>query len=436
MKNLLGSSTRIMLLDFFRNTNQGLIYNQYLKNQYLLSKQDIDEYQRRKLDEIISYHFRNNPVYRNYLINLGIDSVSKAVISNLPIIRKDFFRNNLNGAVLKKNIHTIKHSGGSTGTPLQVCLSKDTVDNIWPAIWRSFDVLNIRPGDPILMIAGPSLFSKRTLKRKVYDYICNFSILSAFDINEATLALAIKQIRTKKIKAVYGYTSAVLLFLNYLEDKDIYIDLNGIITTSETFIPRIRYLARKYCNCDVIDTYGANDGGIFGFECPKHVGYHLNFERCFVEIIDQKLVITDLTNTAAPFIRYEVGDMTSGYMLNKEKCECGRSLFTIPDVSGRINDCIVDKEGNIVHAAFFCQIFAKDPAIKQYQVEQTITGLSINIHKTPDFSEEYFLKKYSTLLNNRFSLPCEFIFDKPIIYLTNGKQPMLLKPDMDIQIQR
>src|SRR5699024_12386308 len=107
----------------------------------------------------------------------------------------------------------------------------------------------------------------------------------------------------KNVKVVYAYTSAVLLFLQFLQKRGYKLNLKAIFTTAELFIPSVRPLAKEYCQCDVIDTYGANDGGIQAFECRHHTGYHLNFERCMVEIIYGELVLTDLLNKAMPLDR-------------------------------------------------------------------------------------------------------------------------------------
>src|SRR5699024_6482519 len=155
----------------------------------------------------------------------------------------------------------------STGNPLTYHLSRASLAGQWPSLWRDFHVYGVHPCDKILMIAGHSLFNNRTLQRRIYDYINNFHVVPAFDLTDATLEKAYRTVLKKNIKVIYAYTSGVLLFLQFLERKGYQLNLKVIFTTAELFNPHVRTLAQKYCNCDVLDTYGANDGGIQAFEC-------------------------------------------------------------------------------------------------------------------------------------------------------------------------
>ncbi len=413
------------LLDMARGTYQTKILREYLHNQFSATAQSIEEYQQKKLQEITQYHFHNNPAYRKHLEKYNIRDVEKLPFSDLPVLTKNFFRENPDHSI-SKNIHITKYSGGSTGVPLQVNLSKQSFSNFWPALWRAFEANDIYPGDKMVMIAGPSLFNKRTFKRKVFDLINNFQVFSAFDLNDKVFRNIYDYIKTKNVKGIYGYTSSILSFLNYLEQSNLRVNLQAIFTTSETFIPRVRALAKEYCNCDVIDTYGANDGGVFGFECQHHSGYHLNYERCFVEIIDHKIICTDLLNTATPFIRYEVGDCTNSSEVIKDRCSCGRSLFRIENVSGRINDYIIDSDGMAIHSEFFSHLFSNDSLIKQYQVRSTSSELVINL-LSDSSTQAVLLNKYVPLLAKKIKKKHRIVFNEAIVVLPNMKTPILVK---------
>lgn len=427
-----GNLIRVKILDIARGTNQAHTYEQLLNNQYTYTKAEIEKYQSEHLNKIFRHHYENNDAYRAYVTQQGYIEKGNIKPLDIPIITKDFFRNHSNDHFIKEYSQVIKHSGGSTGIPLPIHLSKNSIDNFWPSIWRSFDVYDIKPCDKIMMIAGPSLFNNRSIKRKIYDYVNRFNVISAFDLSQDTLEYAYQQIRKHKIKAIYGYTSSILVFLNFLEKNKYVVDLKCIFTTSETFIPSIRSLAKRYCNCDVIDTYGANDGGVFGYECQFHTGYHLNFERCFVEIIDNEIICTDLLNTASPFIRYKVGDYTTSDII-KEQCNCGRTLFRIQDIAGKVNQFIEDIDHVKIHCGFFTQLFRSDTSIKQYQITQINKTLEINIIHDNLVNDNSFVKKYTDSIKKRFKMPFKIVFNKPIKTLANMKTPILIKEDSKIE---
>jgi len=421
------NTIRVKALDLFRRTNQLNVYREYIENQFQFTKEDIEAYQKRKFEEIFMFHYKHNVAYRSFIDNSNFD-VSKTIdINSVPIQNKAFFKENGKNHSVQKEKSKVKHSGGSTGTPLTYYLNKDSLESMWPGMWRAFDVYNIKPCDKVMMIAGPSLFNNRTIKRKLYDYINRFTIVSAFDLSDKVLRNAYRLILQKDIKAIYGYTSSVLILLQFLKKNNFRVKLTAIYTTSETFIPSIRKLAKEYCQCDVIDTYGANDGGVQAFECPSHQGYHLNFERCLVEIIDGEIVLTDLLNRATPFIRYRVGDCTSQQQIIKDKCDCGRSLFRIKDISGRINQYVEDIDGKKIHSEFFGHLFGYDSHIFQIQIIQNANKLYINIvHDKVQKNEEY-LSKYVPLVEKRIKMPFEFQFNQPVKKSRNMKTPIFWK---------
>src|SRR5690606_31311376 len=108
---------------------------------------------------------------------------------------------------------------------------------------------------------------------------------------------------------------------------------------------------------------------------------------------------------AMPFIRYRVGDYTTSTHIDKAKCACGRSLFRIGNISGRINQFIEDIDSNRIHTEFFSHIFNTDQSIIQYQVTQRQKKLYINIIHNNSKDEIYYQSTYQPLITQRFKMP-------------------------------
>jgi phenylacetate-CoA ligase len=96
-----------------------------------------------------------------------------------------------------------------------------------------------------------------------------------------------------------------------------------------------------------------------------------------IEIVDESgsplppgetgyIAVTDLSETAFPFIRYLIGDMGS---LSEEPCTCGRSYPLLRGIVGRSSD-IITVGGKQIHGEFFTHLFYGHPEIKQFQVVQ------------------------------------------------------------------
>lgn len=416
---------RVKMIDAFRRIDSHGMYLRYISDECIPAEK-IVEYQENKRNAVLEFHIKNNAGYVEWLKSKGIDNPLKLKWEEIPIITKaDLLKYDM---VVKGETHHLHHTGGSTGHPLAYSLTKDCVSSLWAAIWRAFSVLDVKPCEALLMIAGTSLLNKETFQRKVYNWLNRFHTVSAFDLNDSTFAKVCQDINRKKIKVIYGYASSVLEFLRYLERNDRHIPMKGIFTTSEMLPPEVRKLAKKYCDCDVIDIYGANDGGILAFECKEHCGYHISWERSFVEIIDHKIILTDLFNTSFPFIRYQVEDMTSGDDLIYEKCKCGRTMFRLPDISGRIFDMVKDSDGNLVNSFYFIKLTSDDNTFSQIQAVEQNGALKVNfISDKRDVG--YYKEKYAEAFKKRFNREIEIVLNDQIQVKKNGKTPIYVNLD-------
>ncbi len=416
---------RVRLIDACRKINSLGMYQRYMDDEKV-SVQDIIAYQEQKKKELLAFHIKNNPGYVAFLKKNGISDFENLVWEQLPIITKADLKGE--EMIVEENAHHVHHTGGSTGKPLHYSLTKDCVSSLWAAIWRAFNVCDVKPCEALVMVAGTSLFNKETFSRKVYNWLNRFHVVSAFDLNDETLEKTYQLMLRKNIKVVYGYTSSVLCLLKYFDANNIKLKLKGIFTTSEMMIPAVRELARKCCDCDVIDIYGANDGGILAFECKEHCGYHVSWERSFVEIIDNRIILTDLFNTSFPFIRYQVEDMTNADSLIMEPCKCGRTMFRLPNVAGRIFDMIEDNDGNMVNSFFFIKSTSDDKSFTQIQVIEKKGVLIVNFVSNK-FDAQYYKQKYLEIFKRRINRDIEIVVNNDIYVKKNGKAPIYMNLD-------
>ena len=84
--------------------------------------------------------------------------------------------------------------------------------------------------------------------------------------------------------------------------------------------------------------------------------------------------MTNLFNPLMPLIRYEITDEVT---LLDEPCACGSVHRRIADIEGRNDDTFVYGDGVSVHPHLFRSILGREPAISEYQVQQTRTGAAI-----------------------------------------------------------
>ena len=95
--------------------------------------------------------------------------------------------------------------------------------------------------------------------------------------------------------------------------------LKILMTGAEVIHEGNRQLYRKQFGVEAIEHYGSIEMGVVAYETQEHDGLHLCEDLTYFEFLDEngkpvlpgqagRVVVTDLTATLMPFIRYEQGD--------------------------------------------------------------------------------------------------------------------------------
>lgn len=126
----------------------------------------------------------------------------------------------------------------------------------------------------------------------------------------------------------------------------------------------------------VRENFGTAELGTVAFDCPRSRQQHLLTGLYYLEFLRAglpvapgelgELVITDLRNFAAPFIRYSLGDEGRYY---DERCECGFEGMRF-SVAGRLDETIVTPEGRAFSSEETVDLFLRSPEIDYVKVIQ------------------------------------------------------------------
>jgi phenylacetate-CoA ligase len=125
---------------------------------------------------------------------------------------------------------------------------------------------------------------------------------------------------------------------------------------------------------EVREHYGSQELGAIAFDCRCRQGLHVLADQFIVELIRNgspvddgeigSVVLTDLTNTAMPLIRYQIGDVAR---LHRSPCPCGRNTPRIT-LEGRLEDTFVTQSGRVLTPEAVCEFFYNQPGIDQFQL--------------------------------------------------------------------
>ena len=156
--------------------------------------------------------------------------------------------------------------------------------------------------------------------------------------------------RGQRINAIVG-APVQLNRLAYMDqihsvlEKD---QIKSVLTSTDHLPPGIISNLRRLWSCEVFDHYGTTEMGLGGgVECQAHRGYHLREADMLFEIVDPdngviipdgelgELVMTTLTRTGMPLIRYRTGDLSR---FLPGVCPCGACLKTLEHIRRRKGD--------------------------------------------------------------------------------------------------
>lgn len=153
--------------------------------------------------------------------------------------------------------------------------------------------------------------------------------------------------------------------------------------TSEMLDAHTRHLvSQTFPNARLIETYTSTEGGLVAWQCVHGLRWHIAEANVLCEIVDDNglpttglghIVITDLTNTATPILRYHgLGDLARW---EPEPCPCGSSARSIRHIEGRSAAMLRSHCGTLISPYVISNAIEEIPGLAQYQVVQMQPGM-------------------------------------------------------------
>ena len=413
----------------------------WLESTQWWSREKIEQLQVTNLKKILKCALKNIPYYQQTLKNYAdlihnLKSVSE--LSFLPVLTKQQIRTNFNllqNPIFRGRTKT-ESTSGSTGDPMQFVHDRDGGAFARALMYREHKWYNLNVADREARFYGIPMDFNTKLKEKIKDFLMNRKRFSVFNLSEDSLNRYYEMINKYKPSYIYGYTSAVFEFINFMKNRNLRFKgdfIKAIIVTSEVLVAEQREIMESYLNIPVVNEYGCSEVGIIAAECPHH-GLHISAENIIVEIINKnapakpgesgEIVITGLNNFAMPLIRYKVGDVA---IMSDKSCSCGRNLPLLQNIEGRVNNMVVTPEGKISSGLIFYYIsrslIENNGGVKKFKVIQNeIDQITFQIVKDENFNEaslNALVKKTHEYLSADIQVDFEFFSE--LTHRTDGK---------------
>lgn len=330
--------------------------------------------------KIVMYHTQHNPLYKEKTMDW-----KSGRFEDLPIMRKSDFQKPLETIISDeyslKDLY-VANTSGSSGHPFYYAKNKEAHAIVHAIIERLYSEHGLSVCDKQARFYGIPLKGRSKYIEQVKDLLLNRVRFPIFDLSDDMMGTFLDRFRKNRFVYVYGYTSAIVLFCKYLKRNSLILKavcptLKACIITSEVCTPEDRKVIEKAMGVRVINEYGCSEAGMVAFEDVNGV-WRMVDDDSYYEVVDNdgnvlpegeegRILITNYSNKALPFIRYEIGDL--GVISHDEK---GGILMKL---TGRVSDVIKLPSGKIAGGLSFYyisrSIMEKKALIKEFIVRQT-----------------------------------------------------------------
>lgn len=347
----------------------------------------LSRWQLARLNELLLHARAQSPYYAKVLAGIKLPLESLSELESLPILDKPAIRGNfeeLQCAGIPRSRFVMSRTGGSTGEPTVYFWDKRGMDWNRGTVYRSAEWAGVALGERTVHMSGSHFdyTQSQKLQNRIVYFLQRYRDFPVSSITDDLLEHYFIELNRFRPTSIWGYASGLNAFSEFIERRHPNAKLDfvkAVITSSETLQPHQRAcINRVFGPGAVHDNYGSREMYI-GAECSQHNGYHLHSEVLYVEVVNEqnrackpgelgRILLTDLSNRAFPFIRYEIGD--TGVMANNtHPCGCGVTLPRLERVEGRIADLVILRD-RILTPPNFATLFSDLRGIDAYQIRQ------------------------------------------------------------------
>lgn len=318
-------------------------------------------------------------------------------LENWPILEKERVREAPGSFVaddrdVRRMYH--EHTSGTTGKPLDVWWSRDTV-----RAWYSLFEARIRRWNGVSRhdrwaILGGQLVVPVQRQRPPF-WIWNAGLhqlyMSSYHLAPGNVPAYFEAIRSHRATYMIGYASALFSLAQIALEQGLEPPpLQVVISNAEPLYDFQRAALERAFACPVRNTYGMAEIVSAASECASesmHLWPEVGVTEDLCDDSDEpaaegqngRLICTGLLNADMPLVRYATGDRGALATAGRG-CPCGRTLDRLEGIEGRSDDVIVTPDGRRVGR--LDPVFKANLRIREAQVEQT-SAYSIYVRVVP-----------------------------------------------------
>ena len=352
-----------------------------------LTRAAIEQYQEKRLLQLVDYCRDHSPWYRQKLATAGSDTIkSLKDLSSLPLTNEEELRHHgLSMLCVSQDavarIVTLP-SSGTTGVPKRVFFTEDDLERTLDFFHQGIQALVDSGQKVAILLPGTTPDSTGHLLAQALERMAVTShILGLIDEPEK----AARQIAEIQPHVLVGFPVQILAIAQTAERYSIPLGpIRSVLLCSDYIPASLSARLSELLHCQIFSHYGTVETGLGGgVDCEAHCGCHLRETDLLFEIIDPKtamplpvgdwgeIVFTTLTRTGMPLIRYRTGDYSR---LLAGPCPCGSHIRRLDKVLGRIHQFRTLAGNEQLTMASLDEILFTIPGLLDFQATLTSEG--------------------------------------------------------------
>jgi len=328
-----------------------------------LSREAMRALQSERLSALVYRVYNQVAFYRQRMDDMGVkpsDIKSIDDIDKLPFTYKQDLRDNYPFglfAVPMTDIVRVHASSGTTGKPTTVGYTANDIENWREVVARCLTMSGIASEDIMQVSYGYGLFTGGMGVHYGAETVgCTVVPISGGNTRRQLQLMA--DFSTTVLACTPSYA---LHLADAMEDFGFSLadmKLKTGVFGAEPWTENMRLELEKKWNIKAHDIYGLSEvmGPGVANDCDHHNGLHINEDHFFPEVVhpdtkkplregeEGELVFTTLTKEGIPLLRYNTRDLST---LNRETCECGRTLVRMTKITGRSDDMLIIRGVNL-----------------------------------------------------------------------------------------
>lgn len=413
------------------------------------SKEQLDEWQWKKINEIVTYAYSHVPFYKKIYSSIGFqpgDLKSWEDFEKLPFTTKndfkkfesEFYTDELSSIISREDF-----TGGSTGQPMRFRIDNDLYyreDAVYRYYWgkSGFNV-----GKKCTVIRGQKVANLEINKFYEYNRFWNYMYLDSSYIKPEFFQYYDNAIKKFNAKYVQAYPSSLYLLARIYEIYGIEPPkFKNIYLGSENIYENQIYLIKKIFKPEkILNQYGHSEKVLLGLQEP--LGSQMGFmpQYGYMELIDgtNKIIrkndqLGEIVGTGyskcMPFIRYKTSDCAKS--IDSPQNGIMKNWRCVSKIEGRLHEFILTKDNRLVSICTIGGAHIKElNSVLDMQYEQKEIGnIIINVVENPNnklsqINIDKIERKFENIFENQIS--CKLKIVNSISRSNRNKKSMLIQ---------